>query len=82
MTLDKFFEAVLHSNDESKLNEAHPWGKEYELHNDIVESINKLYEFLNDDDKKVIVILSDAICNSDVPIDIIRGVARNLITAK
>ena len=36
MTLDKFFAAVLHSNDESKLNEAHPWGKEYELHNDIV----------------------------------------------
>ena len=80
MTLDKFFEAVLHSNDENKLNEAHPRGKEYELHNDIVESINKLYEFIKDDDKKVIVILSDAIFNSDVPIDIIQGVARNLAT--
>ena len=81
MTLEKFFEAVLHSIDESKLNESYKdtkEAKEYELYNNVINSINKLYEFVEGDDEKAERLLIDAIYNSDVPIYIIQGVGREL----
>ena len=83
MTLDKFFEAVLNRNIETKykLNEGHEdtkEAKEYELYNNVINSINKLYEFVEGDDEKAERLLIDAIYNSDVPIYIIQGVAREL----
>ena len=81
MTLDKFFEAVLNRNEENKLNEGHEdtkEAKEYELYYNVINSINKLYEFVEGDDEKAERLLIDAIYNSDVPIYIIQGVAREL----
>lgn len=73
MTLDKFFEAVLQGNEKSKLNEDSKGTKEYELCNDVIKSINALYEFV-ESDERLEQLLTNAIRDSAIPVDVVLSI--------